>query len=191
MPDNHPLDANFARHIGRSAPATRDEMLARVARFDRLQASDLSFIDSLIPGHERDLLSVIGAGVTEDAGLKPAISAADNFHIDYIRAEPGCGAALHAHDSEEVFVVISGRWEFYWGDEGGESVELAERDVISVPAHVMRGFRNLGDTTHLLLSVLGGRHPGPVVWSAKVLEQARATPLRFDAGGNAVRIDRT
>ena len=190
MPAAHPLDANFARHTARSAPLTPAEMQARVARFDRLQASAVSFIDSLIPGHERALLSVIGAGVTEDAGLKPAIAAADNFHIDYIRAEPGCGAALHAHDTEEVFVVISGSWEFYWGDTGADSVTLGERDVISVPAQVMRGFRNLGDTTHLLLSVLGGRHPGPVTWSPKVLDEARKTPLRFDADGRAVRIDR-
>lgn len=189
MSQMHPLDANFSKHAGVSKPLTRAEMQARVARFDDLQASDLSFIDSLIPGHERDLLSVIGAGVTEDAGLKPAIEAADNFHIDYIRAEPGCGAALHAHDTEEVFVVISGQWRFSWGDDGAEGVEIGERDVISVPAHVMRSFRNMGDKTHLLLSVLGGKNPGPVTWSPQVLDQAKATPLRFDATGNAVRID--
>ena len=42
------------------------EMIRRVARFEELKPSSQAFLDSLIPGHEREIYNVIGRGVTED-----------------------------------------------------------------------------------------------------------------------------
>jgi mannose-6-phosphate isomerase-like protein (cupin superfamily) len=68
-----------------------------------------------------------------------------------VEAEPGCGAALHAHTTEEVFMPLQSEWDVYWGlDESGvpqEEVRLGPRDAISVPAPVMRGFKNVGNVT--------------------------------------------
>ena len=74
-----------------------DEMQKRVARFKGLRPSRKAFVDSLIPGHEREIFNVIGRGVTEDTTLSPAITDARDFNLTLVRAEPGKGAALHAH----------------------------------------------------------------------------------------------
>ena len=43
-----------------------EEMLSRTARFKELIPSDQAFVDSRIPGCERNVFTVIGSGVTED-----------------------------------------------------------------------------------------------------------------------------
>ena len=166
---------------------TMAEMLSRVARYARLEASTEAFVDSLVPGHEREIINVIGHGVTEDAGLKPAITDAQDFHLTLIRAEPGKGAALHSHKTLEVFVALEGRWAVFWGDQGEQEIVLDQWDTVSVPVGVMRGFRNAGAASGVLMSILGGTDPGRVTWAPQVLDAARNSPLRLDAKGNVVR----
>ena len=163
------------------------EMLKRTARFNELRASTRAFIDSKIPGHEREIFNVIGRGVTEDTTLNPAITDARDFNLTYIRAEPGKGAALHAHTTVEVFVALSGEWGIYWGDDGEQEIILKQWDTISVPPGVMRGFRNAGKESALLMAILGGTDAGHVSWMPKVLEQAQATGLKLDAHGNLIQ----
>ena len=88
---------------------TVTEMEAQVARFKHQKSSDKAFIDTRIPGHEREIFSIIGNGVQEDASMRPQIPAQD-FHLAMIRAEPGKGAALHSHLTQEVFMPLTGRW---------------------------------------------------------------------------------
>lgn len=193
MTDRKALAQNWENHTGRSQPFTENQMQERVARFRSLKGSARTFVDTHIPGHERTLYSVIGApggsDVHEDPEFRPAIPHAQNFVMDYIKAPPGCGAALHAHDSEEVFVAITGRWEVNWGDEGECKVVLEERDVISVPPFVMRAFKNLGERENILLSVLGGKNPSRVKWANKVAREAQERGVGFDAAGNMVMAD--
>ena len=92
-----------------------EEMLSRTARFKELKASKEAFIDTRIPGHEREIFNVIGEGVTEDSILEVAITAVDGFNVTYIGADPGKGAALHSHQTVEVFYAMTGRWALYWG----------------------------------------------------------------------------
>ena len=188
MTDRDHLNKNWPAHTSASRPCTPDEMSSRIARWGSIPASPRAFVDTYLPGHERTLHSVIGAGVSDDPNFKPAIAAAENFHVDYIVAPPGCGAALHCHDSEEVFVAMSGTWQVSWGDQGEHQVVLNERDVISVPPLVHRSFKNLGDRDHLLLSILGGKHPGPVMWAAPVAAAAKQHGVGFDDTGVAVQI---
>ena len=192
MLDRRTIEANWEHHVGDSRPFTPQEMEERVARFNRLKGSPRTFVDTHIPGHERTLFSVIGApggsDVHEDPDHKPMIPHAQHFVMDYIEAPPGCGAALHSHDSEEVFVAISGQWEVSWGDEGEHKVVLNEHDVISVPPFVMRAFKNLGNRKNLLMSVLGGANPSRVKWARKVATAAKARGVGFDAKGNMVKL---
>ena len=167
---------------------SQEDMAERVARFDELKPSPQAFVDTRLPGHERDIYNVIGAGVTEDPDLKPAIVDAQDFNLTYIGADPDKGAALHDHPTVEVFIPMSGRWSIFWGDEGEESVELGPHDVISVPPGVMRGFRNIGDSHAHLMAILGGSSSGKVAWAPKVLEQARKSGLELDADGNVVEL---
>ena len=95
--------------------AAMEEMLSRTARFKELKPSKEAFVDTRIPEHQRDIFNVIGEGVTEDATLSAAIAAVEGFNVTYIGADPGKGAALHAHDTVEVFYAMTGRWALYWG----------------------------------------------------------------------------
>ena len=163
-----------------------DEMSGRVARFGELRPSKQAFVDTRIPEHVRDIYNVIGRGVTEDPELRPAIAAAEGFNVTYVGAEPGKGAALHAHPTVEVFIPMSGRWAVFWGDEGENEVELDAFDCISVPVGVMRGFRNVGDGHAFLMAILGGTDAGRVDWAESVLKRASETGLSLDAEGNVV-----
>ncbi len=165
---------------------TMDEMLARTARFEGLRPSKQAFLDTRIPGHERDIFNVIGRGVTEDASHTPAITAAEGFNVTYVGADPGNGAALHSHPTVEVFIPMSGRWAVFWGDDGENEIELDQWDVVSVPVGVMRGFRNIGDSHANLMALLGGTDAGKVDWAETVLARAADTGLSLDAEGNLV-----
>lgn len=163
-----------------------DEMMRRVARFKDLKPSRKAFVDSLIPGHEREIFNVIGRGVTEDTTLNPAITDARDFNLTLVHAEPGKGAALHAHPTVEVFMALSGKWSVFWGDAGESQIVLEQWDTISVPPGVMRGFRNAGGEAGYLMAILGGTDAGHVSWAPSVLEQAKETGLALDAAGNLV-----
>ena len=161
------------------------EMEAQVARFKHQKSSDKAFIDTRIPGHEREIFSIIGNGVQEDASMRPQIPAQD-FHLAMIRAEPGKGAALHSHLTQEVFMPLTGRWSIFWGPEGAKELILEPYDVISLPVHVMRGFRNVGTETAMMLAVVGGNDPGRVGWPESMKVMAEAAGLTLDAEGNLV-----
>ncbi|MDQ2778093.1 MAG: hypothetical protein M3Y32_00885 [Pseudomonadota bacterium] len=198
------LRENWQANVAPSQPLSKDQMEQRIARWGDIPASPKAFVDTAVPGHARTLYSVIGGGVGTDPAWAPKISAAENFHVNYIVAPKGCGAAMHWHDSEEVFIVQAGRWEIDWIDgashEDGDgrrgdvhSVTLGPRDTISVPPFVHRAFRSLdGDdpvSGGLLISILGGKTPGRVMWDRSLAEKAQALGAGFDPAGNAVQID--
>ena len=182
--------ANWKGHVAPSSPCTPAEMEQRIARFGELPASPRAFVDTWVKGHERTLLSVIGSGVTDNPDFKPKIAAAENFHVDFITAPKGCGAAMHWHTTEEVFIAQAGRWEVDWIDGGTgkvHSVTLNPRDTISVPPCVHRAFRSVDGEPGLLISVLGGKVPDRVKWDASLETKARAAGAGFDENGNAVK----
>ncbi len=160
-----------------------EEMERHVARFKQQKSTSKAFIDTRIPGHEREIFSIIGAATMEDPDVRPSIPAQE-FHLAMIKADPGKGAALHSHLTQEVFMPLTGRWAIFWGPEGTKEVILDPYDVISVPIHVMRGFRNAGDTPGLLLAVVGGNDPGKVGWPDKMKELARNAGFELMPDGN-------
>ena len=160
-----------------------EDMERNVARFKDQKSSAQAFLDTRIAGHEREIFSIIGNGVQEDASMLPQIAAQD-FHLAMIRSAPGKGAALHSHLTQEVFMPLTGRWSIYWGPLGEKEVILEPYDVISVPVHVMRGFRNVGADTAMMLAVVGGHDPGRVGWPASMQDAARAAGLVLDSDGN-------
>lgn len=171
-----------------SVTVTMEKMLERVAKFKDLKPSKQAFVDTRLPEHVRDIFNVIGPGVTEDASLRPAITDVQDFNVTYIGAEPGKGAALHAHPTVEVFIPLCGQWSVYWGDEGESEVILEAWDVISVPVGVMRGFKNVGKSHAYLMGILGGTHAGKVSWAKKVLNDAEKSGLGLDESGNLVEL---
>ena len=160
-----------------------DEMLKHVARFREQKSTDKAFIDTRIPGHEREIYSIIGGSTLEDPDLKPPLEAHD-FHLAIVKCEPGKGAALHSHLTQEVFMPLTGRWAISWGPKGEKEVVLEPYDVMEVPVHVMRAFRNVGKETGLLLACVSGRDPGKVGWPERMKEMARRAGLELTPDGN-------
>ena len=171
---------------------SKEEMLAKhVVRFADCRGSDLAFLDQRIPGHEREIVNVVGMNVVEnmeDPTLEPKLGTAHGFSLVYNRAKEGSGsgAALHAHQTEEIFVPMKGSWEVNWLEgEAEHSVRLEPLDVISVPIGIYRGFRLVsGEADALMLAIVGGPDAGHVTWHPSVIEQARATGLETDDDGN-------
>lgn len=166
-----------------------------VARVDTMKGSNLAFLDQRVPGHEREIINVIGMGVTEnpaETSLTPKISApCHGFAVTYVRAGDTKGADLHRHPTEEVFTPVKGAWEVYWleGDEE-HSIRLEPGDIVNVPIGVYRGFRGASDDPDaLLIAIIGGPDPGKVDWHPSVIEKARATGLEVDDDGNLQEVD--
>ena len=153
-----------------------DDMSQYVARFDNLKGSQDSYIDDHLPGHQRFKINLIGMGVVEAARpeLMPNIPLpAHGFNLGMIQAEPGNGAALHAHETGEVFVPLVGSWTVVWMTEEGEKeIVLDPFDSINIPIGVYRGFRYEGEGTGTLLTIIGGPEAGQVDWHPAVVEAA-------------------
>ena len=179
------------RIVGKPVPRISKEAMERdnVARARTVKGSDLAFLDQRIPAYEREIIDMVGMGVTENAALKPNVKAgAHGFSITYVRAPKGKGAALHRHATEEVFIPVKGRWQVFWleGDEE-RTLDLDEGDVVNVPIGIYRGFRSLTDRPDaLMMAIIGGPDAGKVDWHPSVIEEARKTGLSVDDDGNLV-----
>jgi mannose-6-phosphate isomerase-like protein (cupin superfamily) len=142
-------------------------MLARAFRFGEMPRSNCALIDAVIPGRNGVLIAALGRG-TSNENLKLQVEKAGDYHIDFIKADSGNGAALHSHDTEETFVCLTGKWRATCGTDGEEHVNLTYLDGICCPPGVMREFKNISDGPALLSSIMGGREPGHVVWSDSI-----------------------
>lgn len=144
---------------------TKEQMLKRVARYDKLEYPVDRYPDSQVPGHERKNFLVIGTGLVVDGGKDPlsAIPINEGFTMSYVQAKPGKGPILHNHDTNETFIAIHGTWRIIWGVDEENSVDLDELDVCSAPPHVARRFINVtpgeGREEGLLITIQAGDHP--------------------------------
>ena len=180
---------------GKPAPVVSAAEMERdnVARLRDMKGSQLAFIDQRIPGGEREIINVIGMGVVEnltDPNLAPKIKApAHGFAVTYVRNTPkGCGAALHRHPTEEVFIAVKGLWEVFWLEgETERKITLQPGDIVNVPIGLYRGFRSGGDDPEAtLIALVGGPDPGKVDWHPSVVKAARNTGLSVDDEGRLI-----
>ncbi len=179
------------RIAGKPIPRISKEQMERehVARASTVRGSDVAFLDMRLPAYKREIIDMVGMGVTENTSLKPNVKAgAHGFSLTYVRAPQGKGAALHRHATEEVFIPIKGRWQVFWLEgEDERTLDLDIGDMVNLPIGIYRGFRNLsGAADDLLLAVVGGPDAGKVDWHPSVIDQARATGLAVDDDGNLI-----
>lgn len=164
-----------------------------VVRYADCNGSDLAYLDQRLPGHEREIVNVIGMNVTEnmdDPALEPKLGNAVGFSLVYNKALPGkgkgAGPDFHTHPTEEVFIPMKGVWEVVWLEgETERAIALHPLDVVSVPTGIYRGFRCVsGEDDALMLAIVGGPDAGHVGWHPGVIDRARATGLEVDDDGN-------
>lgn len=171
--------------------STEEMEKKHVVRYRDCNGSDLAYIDQRIPGHEREIVNVIGMNVTEnmdDPDLVPKLGNAHGFSLVYnkARAGSGSGPAFHSHPTEEVFIPMKGTWEVVWLEgEEERAVALEPLDVCNVPTGIYRGFRCIsGEADALMLAIVGGPDAGHVAWHPSVIDSARANGLEVDEDGN-------
>ncbi|NKB50486.1 MAG: hypothetical protein GKS02_14100 [Alphaproteobacteria bacterium] len=164
-----------------------EEMRERIAIFDDQTPSTELLITQRMPGFARDIYSVIGRGVSEDAKTKPAIADSSGFNIAYVGAEPNNGSAMHTHEEVEVFIPFSGQWSVFWNEgDAREEVIIGPMDCVSVPPGVMRAFTNIGDTYGHLMAIIAGTENATVSRPQDVIDAAAAEGLKLDADGHMV-----
>ena len=153
-------------------------MNLKLAKFSDLVPSKLPFVEGKLEGHKnRKNYSIVGPGVAEDINQSIKISTPHSFNLGAVSAMPRNGSGLHSHTTAEVFIIFSGKWRFYWGNEGKYETILSAGDIISMPTNMFRGFENAGDQEGTMFVVLGGDDPGIITWLPSVLEKAKTTGM--------------
>ena len=153
-------------------------MNLKLAKFSDLVPSKLPFVEGKLEGHKnRKNYSIVGPGVAEDTSQSIKISTPHSFNLGAVSAMPRNGSGLHSHTTAEVFIIFSGKWRFYWGNEGKDETILGAGDIISMPTNMFRGFENAGDQEGTMFVVLGGDDPGIITWLPSVLEKAKTTGM--------------
>lgn len=160
----------------------------RLVRYEELRPCTTAFIDTRTPGSsEKENFTIIGPGVAENPEQHVHVEIPHGFNIGGARQPPQCVNSQHSHDTAEVFVVHSGTWAFLLGpNQEDGSVTLHPGDVISIPTHVFRGFKNVGQTRGFLYAVLGGDDPGHVTWAPYVFDEASKHGLVLLEDGSLV-----
>ena len=156
---------------------SRADMLQRVARFKELKGFSDGLQDSALPECHKTVYNVIGFQTPESAGVgavnspvgktasaNAAIKISEGFNLGFVKTRPGKGVAMHNHDTNETFVVMSGRWRIEWNEGADvEHVEAGPLDTVSIPAGCARRFENIthdeADAEHMLLFVVAGDAP--------------------------------
>ncbi len=153
---------------------TVEEMEARIVRYGALVPCRTAFIDAHTPGSDqKENFTIIGGGVSEASDQHVHITETPGFNIGAAGQPPKCRNSLHSHRTAEVFLVLSGRWRFFWGNEGKDGAVVLEKgDVINIPTGIFRGFENIGTDYAMIMAILGGDDAGGgVVWAPQVLKK--------------------
>lgn len=149
----------------------------RLIRYADMVPCKTAFIDARTPGsNQKENFCLIGEGVSENPDQIVHITLPHGFDVGAARQPKGCKNSHHSHNTEEVFIVHKGEWEFTWGENGEQGrVVLGAGDTISLPTDMYRGFENVGADDGMIFSVLGLNEDGTaghVTWAPYVHEAA-------------------
>ncbi|MEM1038374.1 MAG: cupin domain-containing protein [Pseudomonadota bacterium] len=162
------------------------DLNSRIVRYGDLKPCKTAFIDAHTPGSDqKENFTIIGGGVSESADQHVHIAETPGFNIGAAGQPPICKNSLHSHTTAEVFFVLKGSWEFYWGRWGDAGrVRLEEGDIINIPTGIFRGFQNVGNDYGMVMAILGGDDAGGgVTWAPQVIENASGHGLILGDNG--------
>ena len=155
-----------------------EEMEKFVIRFKDLpnRVSPVRLVDMALPEFERKRYPVVGRS-TEQSWPDKRVGEVEAFNLNFVSCNPKCGIAAHAHDSDEAFVILTGRWLISFGESNVTDIEVAPYDVVSVPPNVMHGLTNLSNSESFLLAAQGAHRGASIEWSPRLVERVRALGL--------------
>ncbi len=165
---------------------TREQIEQRIVRYGELKPCKTAFIDAHTPGcDQKENFTIIGGGVSESPDQHVHISETPGFNIGAAGQPPICKNSLHSHRTAEVFFVLKGSWEFFWGRWGTAGrVRLEEGDIFNIPTGIFRGFQNVGNDYGMIMAILGGDDAGGgVIWAPQVIENAQDHGLILGENG--------
>ncbi|MSO81176.1 MAG: hypothetical protein EXQ97_06075 [Alphaproteobacteria bacterium] len=144
---------------GAAPKLTKEFIDSRVARFKDVIKNRGSFggvVDSHIEQHRKKIYPVMGSNVTSGDAAAAQLAPEGRFSINFMQCGPGKYPAMHAHDTLEVFIPITGRWRFFF-EEDGKTVEIEGEpyDVVSAPIGMMRTLQNISDKPAIVMAVIG------------------------------------
>ena len=159
-----------------------EEMEKYVIRYKDLpnRISPVRLLAMALPEFERKRYPVTGRS-TEQSWSDKRVGEVEAFNINFVSCDAKCGIGAHAHDSDEAFIVLTGRWAVSFGEAGDQEIELEPFDMISVPPNIMHGVTNLADSESFMLAVQGAHRGATIQWSSKVVEQVRALGQEAEA----------
>jgi quercetin dioxygenase-like cupin family protein len=143
---------------------TREELERRVSRYGELK--EMTTRSKELAGISQDAVDIIFARKIMPVILDntknpfgsyaPIIGAAGTTMFISI-LPPGQGPCLHSHNGTyETFMVLEGRIEYHIGEPIAHRITLDKWDAFSCPPFIYRGFRNVGTTDAVQLTVITG-----------------------------------
>ena len=165
-----------------SAELSLEEMEKYVIRYSDLpnRVSPVRLLDMALPEFERKRYPVTGRS-TEQNWPDKRVGEVEAFNINFVSCEAKCGIGTHAHDSDEAFIILTGRWAVTFGEAVDHAIELEPFDMITVPPNIMHGVMNLSDSQSYMLAVQGAHRGATIQWSSKVVEAVRELGLDANA----------
>ncbi len=144
-PTREELERRVSRYKGLKEMTTRDNELKGISQ----DAVDIIFARKIMPVILDDTKNPFGS-------YAPIIGAAGTTMFISI-LPPGQGPCLHSHNGTyETFMVLEGRIEYHIGEPIAHRITLDKWDAFSCPPFVYRGFRNVGTTDAVQLTVITG-----------------------------------
>jgi mannose-6-phosphate isomerase-like protein (cupin superfamily) len=142
-----------------------------IIRFSEIEErrSDFRPRDMALERFERERYSIVGR--PEEGSTKGKRTSEDvPFSVVMLKIEPGKGFASHAHDTPEVFIFMSGKWELTVADQ---TSEVGDWDVALVPPGVWHSIKNLGTMPGWVLGINSGQAGAPTRLAPAVMEELR------------------
>jgi len=153
-----------------------EELNERHIPFSSLRYSTEAFIDYAIPECSPKFnYALVGPGVSQNASQPVSLREPHGFQVGGVSIPGGRVNPPHLHFSCEVFICAKGTWRIQWGfNPHARHVDIGERDIVSVPTWIYRGFTNIGEDDGFLFTALGRDHTGGILWGPATLEAAAA-----------------
>ena len=126
-------------------------------------------------------------GVSQNPNQFVNLTEQHGYNLGAAGMPNGVNNNLHLHFTAEVFINFGGTFRppLGGGRQAGR-VRISDGDIISVPSWIFRGFTNEGPDDGLLLTVLGSRRTGGIIWGPSVLTEAESYGLYLTADNRLI-----